>query len=74
MNFGDRTKITKMESSEVPEVNVEPREYKVNELRGGLSSVEVTARILEIKDREVDISGQKKKVFSGLLGDETERI
>ncbi len=52
-------------------MNLEPRDYKVNELRGGLSSVEVTARILEIQDREVDISGQKKKVFSGILGDET---
>jgi replication factor A1 len=36
-----------------------------------LSSVEVTARILEINDREVEISGQKKKVYSGILGDET---
>jgi replication factor A1 len=71
VNFGDRTKIKKMDASEVPEVNAEPREYKVNELRGGLSSIEVIARILEIKDREVEISGQKKKVFSGVLGDET---
>ena len=71
VNFGDRTRITKVDASEVPEVNAEPREYKVKELRGGLSSVEVTARILEIKDRDVEISGQKKKVFSGLLGDET---
>ncbi len=71
VNFGDRTKIKKIDASEVPEVNVEPRGYKVKELRGGLSSVEVTARILEIKDREVEISGQKKKVFSGMLGDET---
>jgi len=71
VNFGDRTKIKKMDASEVPEMNAEPREYKVKELRGGLSSVEVTARILEIKDREVEISGQKKKVFSGILGDET---
>ncbi|VVB59508.1 Single-stranded DNA binding protein Ssb [uncultured archaeon] len=71
VNFGDRTKIKKMDASEVHEVNVVPREYKVKELRGGLSSVEVTARILEVKDREVEISGQKKKVFSGMLGDET---
>ena len=71
VNFGDRTKITKMESSELPEVNAEPREYKVKELRGGLSSIEMTARILEIKNREVEISGQKKTVYSGVLGDET---
>jgi replication factor A1 len=71
VNFGDRTKVTMVDASELPEMNLEPRGYKVNELRGGLSAVEVTARILEIQDREVDISGQKKKVFSGVLGDET---
>jgi ssDNA-binding replication factor A large subunit len=71
VNFGDRTKIQQTDASEIPEVNAEPRAYKVNELHGGLSAVEVTARILEIKDREVEASGQKKKVFSGVLGDET---
>ena len=71
VNFGDRTRVAKIDAAELPEMNLEPRGYKVNELRGGLSAVEVTARILEIQDREVDISGQKKKVFSGILGDET---
>jgi len=71
VNFGDRTRIQKADASEVPEVNAEPREYKVNELHGGQSAVEVTARILEINEREVEVSGQKKKVFSGVLGDET---
>jgi replication factor A1 len=71
VNFGDRTKVTKSDASELPEVNLEPRAYKVKELHGGMSSVEVVARILEIKDREVEVSGQKKKVFSGILGDET---
>jgi replication factor A1 len=71
VNFGDRTRIAKVDASEVPEMSLEPREYKVKDLRGGLSSVEVTARILETQDREVEISGQKKKVFSGMIGDET---
>ncbi|HER45697.1 MAG TPA: hypothetical protein ENO12_02665 [Thermoplasmatales archaeon] len=71
VNFGDRTKVTKTDASEIPEINLEPREYKVKELRGGLSSVDVTARILEIQQREVEASGQKKTVFSGMLGDET---
>jgi replication factor A1 len=71
VNFGDRTKVSQTDASELPEISIEPREYKVRELRGGLSSIEVTARILEVKDRDVDISGQKKKVFSGMLGDET---
>jgi replication factor A1 len=71
LNFGDRTRVEPRDASELPEMSLEPRTYKASELRGGLSAVELTARILEIKDREVDISGQKKKVFSGTLGDET---
>jgi replication factor A1 len=71
VNFGDRTRIKKTDESQVPEVSAEPRGYKVRDLRGGLSNVEVTARILEIQGREVEASGQKKQVFSGILGDET---
>jgi replication factor A1 len=71
VNFGDRTRVSKLDATELPEMNLEPRTYKIHELRGGLSAVEITARILEIQEREVDISGQKKKVFSGVLGDET---
>ncbi|MBN1280281.1 MAG: hypothetical protein JXA00_01385 [Candidatus Thermoplasmatota archaeon] len=71
VNFGDRTRIKTVDASELPEVSTEPRSYKVKELRGGLSSVEVTARILEITERSVESSGQQKTVFSGVLGDET---
>jgi len=71
VNFGDRTRIKKTDESQVPEMSAEPRTYKVRDLRGGLSNVEVNARILEIQSREVEASGQKKKVFSGILGDET---
>ncbi|KYK20704.1 hypothetical protein AYK25_08690 [Thermoplasmatales archaeon SM1-50] len=71
VNFGDRTKVTKTDVSEIPEISLEPRQYKIYELRGGLGGVEVTIRILEIQEREVEISGQRKKVFSGMIGDET---
>ena len=71
LNFGDRTRLTKTDDARIPEVNAEPRSFKIKDLRGGLSSVELTARILELQEREVEASGQKKTVFSGLLGDET---
>ncbi len=71
LNFGDRTRLTKTDDARIPEVNAEPRSFKIKDLRGGLSTVELTARILEIQEREVEASGQKKTVYSGLLGDET---
>jgi len=71
LNFGDRTKIEKTDESKIPESIMEPKEYKVKDLRSGLGAVEVTARILELNKREVEVDGQKKNVFSGTLGDET---
>ena len=71
LNFGDRTRLTKTDDARIPEVNTEPRSFKIKDLRGGLSAVELTGRILEIQEREVEVNGQKKTVFSGLLGDET---
>jgi len=71
INLGDRTKIEKTDDSKVPESSIEPKEYKIKDLKSGLGSVEVTARILQINQREVDVNEVKKKVFSGTIGDET---
>ena len=71
LNLGDRTRLTKTDDTRIPEVRSEPRSFKVKDLRGGLSAVELTARILELQEREVEASGQKKTVYSGLIGDET---
>jgi replication factor A1 len=71
LNFGDRTRLAKTDDARIPEVTGEPRSLKIKDLRGGLSSVELTGRILELTEREVEASGQKKTVYSGLIGDET---
>jgi len=71
INLGDRTKIVKTDESKLPESNIEPKEYKIKDLRSGLNSVEVAIKILEINQREVEANNVKKKVFSGTIGDET---
>ncbi len=71
INLGDRTKVVKTDESKLPENILEPREYKVKDLRSGLGAVEVTVKILEINKREVEVNGVKKNVYSGILGDET---
>jgi replication factor A1 len=71
LNFGDRTKVQKTDESKLPETDIEAKEYKVKDLRSGLGMIEVTARILEVNQREVEVDGKKKKVYSGILGDET---
>jgi replication factor A1 len=71
LNFGDRVSIKKTDKDKLPEGAFQPKKFKVNELRSGLGSVDVTARILEVNEREAEVNGETKKVFSGTLADET---
>ena len=71
LNLGDRVGIKKTDKDKLPEAAFEPREVKVEDLRSGIGSVDITAKILEINQRETEIDGQTKKVFSGLIADET---
>lgn len=71
LNFGDRVRVEKTEKDKLPKSAFEPREVKVNDLRSGMGKVELTARILEINTRDANVNGETKKVFSGVIGDDT---
>ncbi len=71
INFGDRTKIEKTDSSKLPQTQMQPQTLQIKDLRAGFSNIEVTARILEINKRQITVGDTKKTVFSGILGDET---
>jgi len=62
LNFGDRVNITKTDKDELPESAFKPKEYKLKDLRSGLGSVDITAKILEVNEREAEVSGITKKV------------
>jgi len=71
LNLGDRVTIKKMDDDKLPESAYEPKEAKIIDLRSGIGTVDVKARILDINERETEVDGQSKKVFSGIIGDET---
>ncbi len=71
LNFGDRVTIKKTGKDRLPSSAFKPREFKVKDLKSGLGSVEVTARVTELNERETEVNGEKKKVFSGIIADET---
>ena len=71
INFGDRTRIEKTDESRLPDISLEPKEYKIKDLKSGLGAVEIIARVLEINKKEVDVNGEKKNVYSGIIADET---
>jgi len=51
-----------------------PQRYNLMDLKPGLSNVEVRGKILSIDEREVNIGGEIRKVFSGTMADETAKI
>ena len=71
LNFGDRVSIKKTDAERLPKSAFEPKEFKMGDLKSGLGRVEVTARVLELTERETEVDGEKKNVFSGVIGDET---
>lgn len=71
LNFGDRVNVEKTDKSRLPKDAFKPKEVTVGDLHSGMGRVDVKARILDITEREVEVSGEKKKVFSGTIGDET---
>ena len=71
LNFGDRVRVEKTDKKRLPEDAFKPRELKVKDLRSGVGRVDITAKVLQINERETTVDGETKKVFSGIIGDET---
>jgi replication factor A1 len=69
LNIGDRTRITKLAPDAIPQTATVFRDVPVAELRDGLRGIRVTGRILSVARREVNVQGQAKPVWSGVLAD-----
>jgi len=77
INFGNRVSIKKEDPSTVGDIQVAqgpPRSVRIGELREGMGYVEVKGRILSLEPREVTVQGETKKIFSGVLADETGKV
>jgi replication factor A1 len=71
LNLGDRVEIEKTDKDKLPKSAFEPRAVKIKDLRSGIGTVDVTSRILEVNQRDAEIDGTLKKIFSGTIADET---
>jgi replication factor A1 len=77
INFGNRVSIKKEDPSTVGDIQVAqgpPRSVEIGELREAMGYVEVKGRILSLEPREVSVQGEMKKIFSGVLADETGKV
>lgn len=77
VNFGNRVSIRKEDPSTVGDIQVAqgpPRSVEIGELREAMGYVEIKGRILSLEPREVTVQGETKKIFSGVLADETGKV
>jgi replication factor A1 len=74
VNFGDRTKIIKLDDAELPRTPLEVRDVPLADLREGLRGLRVTGRVLSVAPRQVTVQGQPKTVWSGLLADASGQV
>ncbi len=51
-----------------------PAECKVKDIREGIGSISVRASVISCEKREVEIKGETRTVWSGMLADETGKI
>src|SRR5688500_820754 len=74
LNIGDRTRITKLPPDAIPQSAVVFRDVPLAELREGARGIRVTARVLSVGARQVNVQGQPKTVWSGVLGDASGQV
>ncbi|MEE9152050.1 MAG: hypothetical protein V3U20_09500 [Thermoplasmata archaeon] len=78
LNFGERTKIKPESMEALPKFAAtplsDPKKYEVKDLKGGTSNVSLTARVLFVEMRTVNVSGEEKNVFSGVMADKTGKV
>jgi len=77
VNFGNRVSIRKEDPATIPDIQVAdgpPKVATIGELREGMGYVQVKGRVLSIDPKDVTVKGEAKRIFSGVLADETGKV
>lgn len=77
VNFGNRVSIKKEDPSTITDAQVAagpPRAVTIGQLREGMGYVEVKGRVLSVETRDVTAKGEAKKIYSGVIADESGKV
>ncbi len=77
VNFGNRISIKKEDPTTIGDIQIAqgpPRVANIGQLREGMGFVEVKGRLLSVDERTVVVKGEPKKIFSGVVADETGKV
>lgn len=73
LNLSEWTEVEKTDEEMEP-IKRKAQHRSIMDLKPGLSNVEVKAKILTMEEREVSVGDEGKKVYTGVMGDETGKI
>ncbi|MDI6916438.1 MAG: hypothetical protein QMC80_01425 [Thermoplasmatales archaeon] len=73
INLGKGASVTKESPDMVPSIEYKGKlnECRVADFREGLRNISVKVKIVSIQERKINVKGTEKKIYSGVLGDET---
>ncbi|UCE36318.1 MAG: hypothetical protein JSW00_12380 [Thermoplasmata archaeon] len=78
LNFGERTNIERESKDALPNFAPtpisDPKKYEVKDLKGGMSNISLVARVLFVEKRNVNVGGEEKAVFSGIMADKSGKV
>ncbi|MFO1535958.1 MAG: hypothetical protein ABR586_09855, partial [Thermoplasmatota archaeon] len=74
VNFGDRTKLTKLAPEELPRTPTTYSDVPIASLKEGLRGIRITGRVLEVAPRQVTVQGQPKTVWGGSIADASGKV
>ena len=77
VNFGNRVTIRKEDPETIKDVQVAdgpPKVVTISDLREGMGYVQVKGRVLSVEARDVTVKGEPKRIFSGVVADESGKV
>jgi len=74
LNFGNQVIFEKKEKDALPKETFEPKKVTIAEISPLVGSIQLTARVLSVEDKEITIDDQKKTIYTGVFGDSTGKI
>lgn len=74
LNIGDRTHVERKEEDALPKEAFEPKKCQIKEIYPGMGAVDIQVVVLDIEQKDVEVDGQTKTMFTGVVGDETGKI
>ena len=78
INIGQRGSIVKADGVKIDlperEISLSASDIKIGEIKENSGNVTVTGRILSTESRHVNVKGEQKTVYSGMIADDTGKI